>query len=98
MPLEFYQDIKGFILSMIPMTNDGLHIYMGMSCYLATCLLLRRPLSWVPALVPGIALSLLMETVDIAHGSHWTWSLKDILNTNFWPGVMVYMSGKINAQ
>jgi hypothetical protein len=95
--MNLYTDLKGFILSTIPMTNDAMHIYMGMSCYLATCIVFRRPLNWLPALLPGIALSLAIETIDIAHGSHWSWSLKDILNTTFWPAVIVYMSGRLKA-
>ncbi len=78
-------DLKGYILSLVPLTNDAIHVYIGMTSYLGLCVALRRPLSWWPALVPGALLGLAMEVVDLAQGSHPLWSLKDVLNQNAWP-------------
>ena len=77
--------LKGLFLSLIPLTNDAIHIYIGLTSYLGICVLLRRPLSWWPALVPGAVVGLAIEMVDIAHGSHPLWSLKDTINQNLWP-------------
>ena len=80
-----FLDLKGLVLSLVPLTNDAIHVYIGMTAYLGCCILLRRPLSWWPALLPGAVVGMAIEVVDIAHGSHPLWSLKDILNQNFWP-------------
>jgi hypothetical protein len=80
-----FLDLKGHLLSLIPLTNDAIHIYIGLVSYLGLCVVLRRPLSWWPALVPGAVVGLAIEVVDIAHGAHPLWSLKDTINQNLWP-------------
>jgi hypothetical protein len=88
-------EIRHALLAVVPLTNDAIHVYIGMLCLLSTCLLMRRPLSWWPALVPGFLISVLIEVFDLAHGSHWTWSLKDIINTNFWPIALVLLANRL---
>lgn len=82
---DLFSDLKGLALALLPLTNDAIHIYIGLTGYLGCCVVLRRPLSWWPALVPAAVFGLAIEVVDIAHGSHPLWSLKDIINQNVWP-------------
>jgi hypothetical protein len=90
-------EIRTTLLAVIPLTNDAIHIYIGMLCLLATCLLFRRSLTWWPALIPGFVVSVLIEIFDAVQGSHWTWSLKDIVNTNLWPVVLVLLADRLGT-
>jgi hypothetical protein len=91
-------EFRTALLAVVPLTNDAIHIYIGMLCLLSTCLLLRRPLNWWPALLPGFVVSVLIEAFDLMHGSHWTWSLKDIINTNLWPVIMVLLANRLGVR
>ena len=90
-------EIRTTLLAVIPLTNDAIHIYIGMLCLLAACLLFRRSLAWWPALIPGFVVSVLIEIFDAVQGSHWTWSLKDIVNTNLWPVVLVLLADRLGT-
>jgi len=90
-------ELRTFLLAVIPLTNDAIHIYIGMLCLLTTCLLCQKSLAWWPALLPGLAVSLFIEVLDLMHGSPWTWSLKDIINTNLWPVVLVILAGRLGV-
>jgi len=90
-----YQLLKLKVLSVVPLSKDAVHIYIGFSCFLLAVLVLRiRPASG-KALVPGLVVSLLMEVPDLrdnlADTGRWLWgaSLKDVVNTNLMPLVLV---------
>jgi hypothetical protein len=90
-------EIRTVLLAVVPLTNDAIHVYIGMLCLLSTCLLFRRSLAWWPALIPGFIVSVLIEIFDLTQGSHWTWSLKDIVNTNFWPVTLVLLASRLGV-
>ena len=90
-------EIRTTLLAVIPLTNDAIHVYIGMLCLLATCLLFRRSLAWWPALMPGFVVSVLIEIFDLTQGSHWTWSLKDIVNTNLWPVALFLLASRLDV-
>jgi hypothetical protein len=48
-------EIRTILLAVIPLTNDAIHVYIGMLCLLSTCLLFRRSLAWWPALTPDLS-------------------------------------------
>jgi hypothetical protein len=41
--------------------------------------------------------SVLIEIFDLTQGSHWTWSLKDIVNTNLWPVMLVLLASRLGV-
>lgn len=57
------QRLKEGLTAILP--GELILILLGLGCYLATCLVLRRPLTWAWALVPGLALSLMIEAWEI---------------------------------
>jgi hypothetical protein len=74
-----------------------LHIHLGLAIYLLTCLLLRRPLgSTLPWLVV-VLLELTNELSDFLryYVSAWPWTatntIEDLVNTLFWPTVLVLL-------
>ena len=56
-------------MSFLPLSGETFLILAGIGCYLGTCAILRRPLSWAWALIPGLCLSLVIEGWEI--WDHW---------------------------
>ena len=90
-----YQLFKLRVLDAIPVSKDAAHIYVGMGCLLLAILILRAPLRSYWALLPGLIAALAMEVFDLrddlASVGHFRWSasLKDIVNTNLLPLILV---------
>ena len=90
-----YQSFKLLLLDFLPLSKDAVHVYIGLTVLLVWVAGLRRPLEWT-SLVPVFAVALLMETVDLMDDLRWLghprWSasLHDLVNTTFWPVVLVF--------
>ena len=90
-----YQLFKLRVLDLIPVSKDAAHIYVGMGCLLLALLIFRAPLRSYWALLPGLIAALVMEIFDLrddlATVGHFRWgaSLKDIVNTNLLPLLLV---------
>ena len=90
-----YQLFKLRVLHAIPVSKDAAHIYVGMSCLLLALLVFRAPLRSYRALIPGLIAALAMEVFDLRDDlvsvGHFRWSasLKDVVNTNLIPLVLV---------
>jgi hypothetical protein len=87
-----YQLFKLWWVSVLPLTKDAIHIYVGFLCLLGAVIVWRRKLSSWWALLPGFLLSLLMEYFDLRDGFGWEASLHDIVNTNLMPLVLVLLA------
>lgn len=57
--------VKSLAQTLLPVSNDALLVILGLGCYLATCLILRRPLDWHWALLPGLTAAFLLESWEI---------------------------------
>ena len=92
------QFIKLTIVTFTGLSKDALHIYIGLAIFLATAFVLRKPLrSNVPwFVVAGVAIAgeVLDMNDDISSLGYWRWdaSLHDILNTLFWPSVLLLLA------
>jgi hypothetical protein len=90
-----YQQLKLYVLSVVPLPKDALHIYVGFFCLLGALVLLRRRLSSFSALLPGLAVSVAMELLDLRdhlreHGRPlWGSHVHDLVNTNLLPFLLV---------
>lgn len=93
-----YQLFKLHVLSVIPLAKDAVHVYVGIAALLVAALLLRIPLVSFRALLPGLILSILMEVLDLRDDMawlgyfRWSASLKDVLNTNAIPLLIVVLA------
>jgi hypothetical protein len=92
-----YQRLKMIIISLCGLSKDAIHLYIGLSCVLATSTLTRRPLRSFAVLIPGLLFSLFMEILDLRDDLNSLGrfrllaSLHDIINTNLMPLVLVLM-------
>jgi hypothetical protein len=87
-----YQDFKLLWLSVLPITKDAIHIYIGFLALLVALIVFRRRITSYWALAPGLVLSLAMEVFDLRDGFGWGASLKDLVNTNLIPLLLVQLA------
>jgi hypothetical protein len=88
-----YNTLKSQLSELLGISKDALHIHLGFSIYLIVMLVFRRQLaSWIPWLAL-LAFEIVNEFIDIFHEGVMAFqlgdSLKDVLNTMFWPTVVV---------
>jgi hypothetical protein len=92
-----YQLVKIHVLSFFDLTKDAMHIYIGLSALLLWVLFRRRSLGLLKNLIPVLIVAILMEAFDLRDDftsfGHFRWSasLHDILNTMFWPAVVIVL-------
>jgi hypothetical protein len=87
-----YQDFKLLWLSVLPLTKDAIHIYIGFLALLVSLILLRLRITSYAALLLGLVVSLAMEVFDLRDGFSWVESVKDLVNTNLIPFVLVQIA------
>ncbi|HET9226203.1 MAG TPA: hypothetical protein VFR31_06025 [Thermoanaerobaculia bacterium] len=87
-----YQVFKLWWVSVLPLTKDAIHVYIGFLCLLLALILFRRRLSSFTALIPGLVVSVAMEILDLRDGFGWAASLKDLVNTNLIPFLLVLLT------
>jgi len=87
-----YQLWKLWWVSILPLTKDAIHIYIGFLCFLGSLIVWRRKLTSFWALLTGFLLSLVMEYFDLRDGFGWAASLHDVVNTNLLPLVLVLLA------
>ena len=85
---------KLWLVDMLAMSKDALHIFVGLTVFLVSAALLRRPLrDWRPVLaVLLVALAGegwdLLETWQAGQVLRWSRSGHDVFITCFWPVVL----------
>jgi hypothetical protein len=93
-----YQLFKLQLMSVVPLAKDAIHIYIGFLALLVGVFVLRKPLASLWVLLPGILISLAMEVLDLRDDRAWLgyfrWgaSLKDLINGNAIPLVLVLLA------
>ncbi len=102
---SWLQTIKGSI----PIPGPAVLVLAGLACYLLTCFVARRPLTWAWALVPGIFLSVLIESWEVwdfygasGFGGSNVWGIagrhmKDVAVMNAVP-VAVFVVARLSAE
>lgn len=88
------------MLPQLGLSKDAIHIYVGVVCLLVSVLVFRLPLSSWKALILGLIVAVIMESLDLrddlASFGHFRWaaSLKDLVNTNLIPLLIVLLAKK----
>jgi hypothetical protein len=92
------QAIKLAIVSATGLSKDALHIYVGLTALLTAAAILRKPLRstipWIMVLALAVAGEMVDARDDIATLGYWRWgaSLHDVVNTIFWPSVLLTLA------
>jgi hypothetical protein len=92
--MQRYASYKEEITVYTGMTEDLLHVHLGLAIFVVTALLLRHRMRspWPLAVVAII--SLVNEVVDYLTHEIWEWqpNVLDLLNTLFWPMVLFLLA------
>ena len=87
--------IKTAIGTATGLSDSALHTYVGLAVLLAAVVILKKPLGsivpWMIVLTLSITGELIDMQGDIMRLGYWRWgeSLFDMLNTIFWPTVLL---------
>ena len=90
-----YQQFKNQVLSIIGVSKDAVHIYIGIGCLLVSILLLRFPPNAFRSLILGFLVSVGMEALDLRDNVNYREFTRaiatthDLLNTNLLPFLVV---------
>ncbi len=57
--------LKDFVRSELGLPPDVMLVFIGLGLFLATSLVARRPLTWAWALIPGLCVSIFLESAEI---------------------------------
>ena len=97
MNTSIYQNIKLYFLSLVHLSKDAVHIYIGLIVFFIYIVLFKKSLSSLKSLVPVLIIAVAMETFDLWDDFHslghcrWLASFHDIINTMFWPFILVIL-------
>ena len=95
METSIAQAVKLAIVSATGLSKDALHIYVGLGVMLTAAAVLRKPLGSIVPWLLVLTLAVAGELVDMRDNmEYWRWgaSLHDILNTLFWPTVLLLLA------
>ena len=87
-----YQVFKLWWVSVLPLAKDAIHIYIGFLCLFLALVLFRRKLGSFTALIPGLVVAVVMEILDLRDGYRLLESVKDVVNTNLLPFLLVLLA------
>ena len=67
-----FERLKAIVQSELDISPDVIFVVIGLALFLITCLIVRRPLSWPWALIPGLCVSIIVEAAEISdqYGLH----------------------------
>lgn len=86
------------VLGVLGLSKDAIHVYLGLAVFFLTVVVLKKGKIDLWAMAPVIILALSMETIDLydsyrfMDSMYWSNSIHDIINTTFWPFVIVALA------
>lgn len=98
MSLLSFHEFKLAIIDMTGLTKDALHIHVGLAVFLGAALMLRKPLRSLAPWIIVLAVAAFAEALDLrsdrAALRNWQWadSVHDIVNTLFWPSMLLLLA------
>lgn len=92
-----FANAKSYLETTLHLSRDALHVHIGIALFFAMVFVLQRhPRRFVLALAGLLALCFINEAMDVynarrsGYPPNWLGGAKDIINTMFWPAVVVY--------
>ena len=98
METSAYQNFKLIILDVLSLSKDAIHIHIGLLVFFLAVVLWRRWQLDILALLPVFLVAGGMEVLDLRDDleslgyMRWSASLHDLINTIFWPTLIVISS------
>ena len=92
------QQAKLWMMDLVDLPKDALHIYVGLFVFLAAAALSRRPLGSRLPILAVLLVTLggeLWDVIDTRNAGwrvRWWWNWHDVWNTLFWPTVLFLLA------
>ena len=96
-----YQEAKRVIVSILELSKDSIHMHVGLIVFFLAVVLWKKGSIEARCLIPVVIVASLMEVLDLRYDyvslGHFrlkaiTASIHDLINTTFWPVVIVVLS------
>ena len=90
--------MKIHVLNAVDLSRDAVHIYVGMAVLLLFVIIFQRGRFSFVSLVPVFVVAIIMAVFDLYDDSRtfgylrWDASLHDVVNTVFWPVILVFVA------
>lgn len=100
--LEFaqrYGEWKRWFEHSLGVSDDLLHVHLGLAVFVLSALLLRRRMRSIWPLSAVVILAFLNEVIDCAIAENWSAELSalDLVNSIFWPLVLFLLARRGRA-
>jgi len=92
-----FSDLKDLIEVTLHLQRDALHVHIGLAFFLCIAAVLKRPGRFRAALVWLLGITLVGEVFDLSNTVSGIYrvkvlnSVKDVVNTMFWPVTVVFV-------
>jgi hypothetical protein len=96
-----YQEAKRIIVSILELSKDSIHMHVGLIVFFLAVVLWKKGSIETRCLIPVVIVASLMEILDLRYDyvslGHFrlnaiTASIHDLINTTFWPVVIVALA------
>ena len=96
-----YQEAKIIIVSILELSKDSIHMHVGLIVFFLAVVLWKKGSIETRCLIPVAIIASLMEILDLRYDylslGHFrlkaiTASIHDLINTTFWPIVIVVLA------
>ena len=90
--------MKIHVLNAVDLSRDAIHIYVGITVLLLFVIIFQKGRFSVVSLIPVFVVAIIMEIFDLYDDSRtfgyvrWDASLHDVVNTVFWPVILVFVA------
>ncbi len=95
--MQIYQEFKLRVIDLTGLSRDAIHIYVGLFVFFSFVGFIRKGKIEPIALIPVFVVAAAMEVIDLygnyqtMDSMYWGNSLHDLVNTLFWPVVIVLL-------
>ena len=92
-----YQEFKLRVVELTGLSKDAIHVYVGLFVFFSFIAVARKGKVEPIALIPVLLVAVSMEIVDLydnyrtMDSMYWGNSVHDLVNTAFWPVVIVLL-------
>ena len=96
-----YQEAKRIIVSILELSKDSIHMHVGLIVFFLAVVLWKKGSIEARCLIPVAIVASLMEILDLRYDyvslgyfrlNAITASIHDLINTTFWPVVIVVLT------
>ena len=90
--------MKIHVLNAVDLSRGAIHIYVAITVLLLFVIIFQKGRFSVVSLIPVFVVAIIMEVFDLYDDSRtfgylrWDASLHDVVNTVFWPVILVFVA------